>query len=164
MVMALANGSIDGAAPSEPFATEAVERGVAVVLERMDTLLPNHQVGVVFYAPQFIQENPDAGRRLMVAYLRGVRDYLDAFARRDASKREAVIAALIKYSTVKDRALYDQMVVPGLNPNGLLNLESIERQQAWYLARGLQSAPADVNALVDYSFVRYAVEQLGEYK
>jgi len=54
--------------------------------------------------------------------------------------------------------------VPGLNPNGLLNLESIERQQAWYLARGLQSAPADVNALVDYSFVRYAVEQLGEYR
>jgi NitT/TauT family transport system substrate-binding protein len=163
MVQALANGSIDGAAPSEPFATEAVQRGAAVILERMDTLLPNHQVGVVFYAPQFVQENPAAGRRLMIAYLRGVRDYLDVFTRRDSAKREDVIATLIKHSTVKDRAVYDQMVVPGFNPNGQLNLESMERQQAWYLAHGLQTAPADVNSLIDYSFVRYAVEQLGEY-
>jgi NitT/TauT family transport system substrate-binding protein len=164
MVLALANGSIDGAAPSEPFVAEAVERGVGVVLERMDTLLPNHQVGVVFYASEFIQQQAEAARRLMVAYLRGVRDYNDAFVKNDLTKREAVIAALIKYSTVKDRALYDKMVVPGLDPNGRLHLESIQRQQEWYLEHGLQSAPADVNVLVDYQFVRYAIDKLGEYK
>ncbi len=164
MIVGLANGAIDAAAPTEPFVTEIVERGFGTVLQRMDEILPNHQVAVVFYAPQFIQDNLDAARRLMVAYLKGVRDYNDAFGRRDPAKREEVIAALIKHTPVKDRALYDKMAVPGINPNGLMNVESLRHQQEWYLEHGLQSTPVDVDSLVDYQFVRYAVEQLGEYK
>jgi NitT/TauT family transport system substrate-binding protein len=164
MIVGLANGAIDAAGPTEPFVTEIVERGYGTILQRLDEIIPNHQVAVVFYAPQFVRDNPDAARRLMVAYLKGVRDYNDAFGRRDAAKREAVIAALIKHTPVTDRALYDKMAVPGLDPNGLINAESLRHQQEWNLERGLQTTLVDVDTLIDYQFVRYAVEQLGEYR
>ena len=41
---------------------------------------------------------------------------------------------------------------------------SLRHQQEWNIERGLQAAPVDVDTLIDYQFVRYAVEQLGEYR
>jgi NitT/TauT family transport system substrate-binding protein len=164
MIVGLANGAIDAAGPTEPFVTEIVERGYGTILQRLDEIIPNHQVAVVFYGPQFVRDSPDAARRLMVAYLKGVRDYNDAFGRRDPAKREAVIEALVKHTPVTDRALYEKMAVPGLDPNGLINVESLRHQQEWNIERGLQATLVDVDTLIDYQFVRYAVEQLGEYR
>jgi hypothetical protein len=43
----------------------------------------------------------------MVAYVRGLRDYDDAIVRN--KDQEAVLQILQKYSSIKDRAVYDRM-------------------------------------------------------
>jgi len=40
---------------------------------------PDHQVAAVLYGPAFVREQPEAARRWMVGYLRGVRDFNDGF-------------------------------------------------------------------------------------
>lgn len=52
------------------------------------------------------REKVDLGRRFMVAYLQGVRDFNDAFVKKQPQKRREVIAALAKHTPVKDLPLY----------------------------------------------------------
>ncbi len=164
MIAALANNSVDVALPIEPFATQIVEAGTAVVAARADTVIPGQQVAVILYGPKFVQERPDVARRFMAAYVKGLRDYNDAFSKRDAAKRSEVVEILIKYTPVKDTAVYDKMIMPGLDPNGKVATNSLENSQDWWLAKGSQNTRADLTRIVDSQYVDWAVQQLGPYR
>ena len=97
----------------------------------------------------------------MVAYVRGLRDYNDAF-RANRQKAE-VIQILGKTTGITDPAIYDQIVLPGLNPDGYAFKESVAEDQDWFLRLGLQIARVDIDQLVDNQFVDYALQQLGRY-
>ena len=164
MVPAFGNQNIDASILIEPFVTAAVERGVAVKWPGSETAYPDQQVAVLLYGQQFIQEKPDVARRFMVAYIRGVRDYNDAFVKKDAARRQEVIGILTNHTTIKDPALYEKVAMPGLDPNGRVNKEALKADQAYYIEIGKQQAPINIDELVDLSFVEYAVQQLGEYR
>jgi NitT/TauT family transport system substrate-binding protein len=138
--------------------------GGAVVLAREDEYYPDHQVGVVYFSDPFATERADVARRFTVAYLKAVREYNDAFRKGDAARRAEVVQALVKHTTVKDPALYERMTMPGLNPNGEVNVESLREDYEFWLANGYQEERVTVTDLVDHSFVRYAVQQLGPYR
>jgi NitT/TauT family transport system substrate-binding protein len=161
---ALAGRTVEAALTIEPFLTRMVDQGVGTLYERIDALLPGMQVAAVLYAGPFAQGNPDAARRFLLAYLRAVRDYNDGFARGDAAKRQAAIATLAQHTTVKDVALYDRMAMPGLHPDGRLNLDSLADAQEVWMAEGLQQARVDLAAVVDDSFAAAAVQALGPYR
>ena len=78
-------------------------------------------------------------RRYATAYVRGVRDYLEAASQ--GRDREAVVAILIQRTPLKDRAVYDQMPWPSMNPNGRVNLQTIAAAQAWFVERGYVPLP-----------------------
>jgi len=164
MATALANGSIDVALPIEPFVTHIVEQGVGVIWKRDDEVVPGHQVAVVLYSPKFIETKPELAHKFMLAYLKGARDYNDAFVKKDAMKRRDVVQILIRNTPVKDPALYDKMVMPGIDPNGRVNLESLARQQEWFVAKGAQKTKVDLSKAVDTEFVDSAVRVLGIYR
>ncbi|HZT05713.1 MAG TPA: ABC transporter substrate-binding protein [Chloroflexota bacterium] len=162
MFSGFANGSVDAAFPIEPFVTQIVESGTAVIAVRADAVLPGQQVAVILYGPNFAQ-NTDLARRFMVAYIQGVRDYNDAFAKNDPAKKADVSDILARNTPVKDLSLYDKMVMPGLNPNGRVNLDSLNDSQNWWIEKGSQGARADLSKVVDDQYVDYAVKLLGAY-
>jgi NitT/TauT family transport system substrate-binding protein len=161
-VTALGNGSIDLALISEPTATIAVDQDFGVIWLRSDEVIPNHLTSVVWYAPQFAAQT-DVARRFMVAAIKAARLYNDAFFKNDPRAREEAIPIFMKHTPVKDRALFDRMVFQGIDPDGRVNRESLEHDQAYFVASGRRQSPLDVSRLVDASFAVYAVQQLGPY-
>lgn len=164
MVPALANKALDGALLIEPFRTLALEERIGVFIESADKVYPNHQVAVVLYAPHMRREKVDLGRRFMVAYLQGVRDFNDAFVKKQPQKKREVIAALAKHTPVKDIALYEKMVMPWLDPNGTVNRQSLRFDQEWYAQNGFVTTKVNLSLVVDDRFVLSALQRLGRYR
>ncbi len=164
MPAAFAGKSIDAAVSIEPFSTLAVQKGVAVKFKGSNEYYPNHQVAVVLYSPAFIKDRPDVAKRFMVAYLKAARDYNDAFVKKDKKAWDDVVGILMKNTSVKDKALYEKMPMPGINPNGDVMIQSLKDDQEWYLAKGYQKTRINIDSLVDQQFIKYAVQQLGVYK
>jgi NitT/TauT family transport system substrate-binding protein len=160
MLAALANGGIDGGIFVEPFGTQAVARDLGVRWHGNEDFYPHAMRGALMYGPRLVDQDPDAGTRFMIAYLKGTRDYLDAFER--GVDKEAVLAALIKHTAVQDRTIYDVMDPAGINRHGYADLGDLEGQQDCYGRPGLQPTPADLRKVVDHSFVARAPAVLGK--
>jgi NitT/TauT family transport system substrate-binding protein len=162
MLPALANRSLDAAQSVEPFVAFAVAQGVGVRWKGVEEIYPNHQIAVVLYGPRFWQTQPEAARRWMVGYLRGVRAYNDAFFKNQG--RSEVIDILTKHTTIKDPAVYERIGPAGINPNGRVEVASIAYDQDWFVGRGVLSQPQDLANVIDHQYVEYALQRLGEYR
>jgi NitT/TauT family transport system substrate-binding protein len=161
MNVALANKAVDAAWQIEPLSTLGQERGIASKFAPGDELYPNQQIAVLFYSPEFARRT-DAARAFMIAYVRGLRDYNDAF--RKGIGRADVEQILAKYTPVKDLALYDRITPAGLDPDGRMNVQGVRADLAFFARQGCISGEvADVGQVVDESFIDYAVGVLGPY-
>ena len=161
MVAALSNKAIDGATLLEPFVALAVAKHIAVRWKGMDEFLPfKGQNGVIIYSQKFAQEQPEAAKRWMVAYLRATRAYIDSVV--NGTDRDAINAILAKHTAVKDPSLYAKMAPTGFDPDGRLEMKSLEADQDWFMKLGLQKERADLSKIVDYEYVDYAVSRLGK--
>jgi len=164
MAAALANRSADAVYPIEPFVVLPVDQGSGSLWARTDEWYPGEQIAVLLYSSEFAEAQRDVGRRFMLAYLRALRDYNDAFQKGDQAKRRDVVDILIRNTPLKDAALYEKMAMPGLDPNGRVNLQALEQDQEYYLRTGKQQTPIDLTQVVDSSFADWAVQQLGTYR
>lgn len=161
MVAALGNKAIDGATLLEPFITFATARNVGVRWKGMEDFLPfTGQNGVIIYSQKFGQEQPEAAKRWMAAYLKGTRAYLQSVT--DGTDRDGINAILAKHTAVKDLALLAKMAPTGFDPNGRMEIKSLEADQDWFLKLGLQQGRADLGKVIDYQYVDYAVARLGK--
>jgi NitT/TauT family transport system substrate-binding protein len=97
----------------------------------------------------------------MVAYVRGMRAYNDAFVKK--IDRDAIIDILIRRTSLSDRAMYDQIGLPALNPNGGVFADDLAAQQEWYVENGYQTARIDIASAIDTQYAEYATKQLGPY-
>jgi NitT/TauT family transport system substrate-binding protein len=157
---ALANGSVDAAMQLEPLLTQGTANGSFSVLARADELYPDQQASFILYSADFARNHADAGRRWMVAYLRGVRDFMDAFTRdRDY---DDVVGILTRNTRVKDPAIYRQMIAGYINPNGYIDPSGLAEEQEWFATNGFVPQRVDVLAKIDNQFVDYALSVLGE--
>jgi NitT/TauT family transport system substrate-binding protein len=164
MLVALSNRAIDGGVLIEPVLSAAYGRGLAASWE------PGHvsaafgggyQAAVLFYAEQFATQT-DLARRFMTAYLQGVRVYNDAFLKGDG--RDAVVRVLIESTTVKDPAVYEQMQMAALDPDGQIHRPSLQTELDYHRARGYYTGAATLDTLLDMSFAQAAAQQLGPYQ
>ena len=161
MVAALSNKAIDGATLLEPFVTLAVAKHIAVRWKGMEDFLPfKGQNGVIIYSQKFAQEQPAAAKRWMVAYLRATRAYIDAVV--NGTDRAVIDGILAKHTAVKEPSLYAKMAPTGFDPNGRLEMKSLEADQDWYMKLGLQKERADLGKVIDYQYVDYAMARLGK--
>lgn len=162
-VAALGGKSIDAyVSLTEPSLTQAIEKGVAVYWKGYSEIYPNHTIAVLMYPPKFTKEKPDAARSFAVAYLRGVRDYYDAFFK-NKNKKE-IAAILAEMTDVKDLTLYDKMAPQYMNPDGYVNSESVA-SDAKYFFQGKQiEKEVDTSKVVDNSFMDFAIQKLGKFQ
>jgi NitT/TauT family transport system substrate-binding protein len=161
---AFAGRTLDASINLEPFITRILDQGLGTLYQRLDEVIPGEQIAEVIYSGQFAKDQSDAARRFMVAYLRAVRDYNDAFTRGDAAKRQQAIATLVQHTTVKEAALYDRMAMPGLHPEGRVNLDRVAAHQDYWVATGAQQARANLSEVIDQRFADAAVQTLGPYR
>lgn len=162
MNIALANKSIDATVQIEPFVAAAVKNDFAVRVAGDDEIYPNQQSAAIYYSPVFMNKYPKQAQGFMNAYVRGLRDYNDAFEKNQG--KAEVIEILTKYTRIKDKEVYASVVPVGLSPNGALNVQSLKDDAQWYLQQGYLKEMPDIDAIVDQSYAQRAVKILGEYK
>ncbi len=159
---ALKNGSIDTAQAFEPFLTRILAAGVARVLVRTDVVKPGQQIAVVLFSEKFAAKR-EAATRFMVAYVKAARLYNDAFVKKDPATRPEVINILSK-ATNLDPDFFNTMVMPGLDSNGMVNSDSLDEVQAFFVAKGSQKAQIPMSRAVNMSFAAEAARRLGPYQ
>jgi NitT/TauT family transport system substrate-binding protein len=162
MLTAFGTKGIDAAIIVEPVATKAVGQGFAVKFLGGDEIQLNQQIGVLFGSPNFTA-NKEVSQRFMVAYLKGVREYREAFIKKEKSKDE-IVNILVKYMSLKDPAAYDKITLPDIDPNGKFNTESITRDMEWLVTNGDIQKKPDLNKILLPDLAQYAVSKIGEYK
>jgi NitT/TauT family transport system substrate-binding protein len=162
MVPALGNRTIVASYTTEPLATLAADRGVAVKWRNVGEWLPGSGLALLTYGPSMLELPPDVGQRFLVAYLRGARDYNTAFWH--GVGRAEVVQILANSTTVKDAALYDRMGMSGIDPDGEVNMASLADQAAYYAEQGVMPAGVDLRPLIDERFREVALQRLGPYR
>lgn len=160
MVAGYTNKSIDAAIISEPTLTKAVEDGLAVRFKPLSDFHPSPQWGLLIFSPKF-GDNTDAANRFMVAYLKALRDYNDAFVKNKGKKE--IVDIMAKSTAVKDVALYDKMAMPGLNPDGYVDKKGLAWGIQFWLSTGDMKETIDIEKVVDNRYVDAALQKLGKY-
>jgi len=120
------------------------------------------QVSVLFFNQDWASKNPHGAKEFMAAYLKAIRYYYEAATK--GVNRSEVVDIMIKYTALKERALYDKIQWSIIDPNGKVLEESLKDQQDWYFKQGMVTQKVDVSQIVDYTYLKYALEQLGAVK
>ncbi len=161
MLVALNNSSIDAAMLIEPFVTQGMTKEIIDPWKDPQEYDPEAQTALLVYGTS-LTKRPDIANRFMVAYVKSVRDYNDAFFKEKAKKE--IIDILTKYSVVKEAALYDRMYPVGINPDGYVRMKGIEMDLTWYKENNLLQKDIGVEDAVDNQYVDFALKQLGKYE
>jgi len=167
MNAALANGSVDVAATTEPFVTLGLQNGsVQRWLSYGEVLpgLPNVTVGTILYGENFLNKDRDAGERFFQAWLRGVRDWDDAVL---TGRDQEAILAIIGEPTRTPPATFALLRQAGtltlIAPDGKVETPPWAQIVDVWKSQGL-IGDFDVRELVDASFAEQAVARLGPYQ
>ncbi len=163
-VAALKNKSVDASVSVEPAPTLAVQAGAAIIATTDDQVTPNHQIAVLMYSEAFANR-PEIARKFMRAYIRAVRFYNGALKDGRLAGRNAdeVIAILTEYTPVKNGDIYRMVTPTGMNPDGLVNVKTLADDLAFYTEQGWAKGNIKIEDLVDLSFARAVVRELGPY-
>jgi NitT/TauT family transport system substrate-binding protein len=165
-ITAMSTGAIDASFMPEPGPTIAQKKGIGVEVMRDDAFYPNQQLLVVLYGSSFMHERRAVGVRFMRAYLKAVRLYNDNLKGGRLSGPQAEqIMSIFADETHQDASVLSLITPPGNDPNGRLNLASMQRDYDFFKSQGLiEGAPSSPAAAVDGSFAADAVKTMGLYK
>ncbi|MFL4967641.1 MAG: ABC transporter substrate-binding protein [Xanthobacteraceae bacterium] len=163
MSVAFTNKAIDAAIVIPPFVWSFEEQKLAVPFASVDELV-NPQpmtIAVIMANTDWVKKNPELVRNYFSAWLRGVRDYCQAY--HGGSTREAVIKALVDSGTERRPELLHKYPWPARSPDGRVNVASMLDIQAWYVKNKLTNLQFPAERLVDTSFVDFARAKLGAF-
>jgi len=150
-------GTVDAAILPEPFGTLARERGLAVQVGDGDDYIAGGQVAAIGFSERFATQRPEVARRWAVAYLRGVRDFMDAMEH--GRDREGVIGTLAQLSGFDPAILAKAGYFP-IRRDGRVNAEALQAMLDWLVDRGYVPQKPDLAPLLDTQFADYAQQAL----
>jgi NitT/TauT family transport system substrate-binding protein len=159
---AVGNGSVDFGLAVEPFAAQGEAKGLWVRWKNGADLYPGGQVAALYYGPHMAQLGSDAGKRFMVAYTKGIRDYFVAFGPQKKDRAD-IVTILTKNTAVKDPAVYDKMTWNYMNPDCSIQMQTFRNDLDWYAGHGF-AQKLEFDRVVDDSYCQAAVKELGAYK
>lgn len=162
MLTAVANGNADACMQIEPLITQGISQGILEWWRDPDEYAQGEEISVLMYSPNFYKKTA-LGEKFMVAYLQGVRAYNDALITSNKD-RDNIVDILTKNTFVNKAEIFLQMKPPGLDPNGYVLKNGVIADQKFYMENGLVKAEANVDKIVDNSYVDKALKTLGEYK
>ena len=153
--------AIDGGMVVEPFAAQFAQKNIAFPFRRAADFMkkPPLEVSVILYSKAWMDKQPDQAKAFTVAYLKGVRDYFDAM--KGGPKRAEVVEICVKYTSLKDKAMYDKIQWSYMDPNAEISFDGLRDQQDWYAKQGFVRSKANIESMIDRRFLDYALEKLG---
>jgi NitT/TauT family transport system substrate-binding protein len=146
-VIALKNGAIDGADLTEPYLTQALNDKTAVMLIPTSVITPDYATPL-FYGPNILDKNPELGRRFMVAYLQGVRQY-------NLGKTERNLGILSNYTGLELDPLQRSCWLP-VDPTGNVPKKPVREYLDWMYENNQTSQDPGDDQIYDMSYVTYA--------
>ncbi|MFC4401858.1 ABC transporter substrate-binding protein [Gracilibacillus xinjiangensis] len=164
MMSAMGNQQIDLALQIEPLITQGENQNIHQRFGDTTDFAPEAQIAMVLGSPNFLTERRDVAVRFMAAYLEAVRDYHDVFVKGNDDEEEEIIAIMAKNTALKDEELWKQVGVTGLNPNGYIFEEDVEKQYEFYKENGAIQTELDFDQIIDMSLVEEAIEIIGTYE
>lgn len=163
METAISNGKIDAALSVEPFITSMAKAGLAKSVITTTQAVPEGLGSMIVISPVFAAKHPDAADRVMYAYLKGQREYLNAFINgQDPGDKAAIIKILVKHTPVTDPSLYNSMGLSGSEPTGKFDLSSLSQFQTFFISKGSVKQAIDPSKMVDFSYLDWANARLDE--
>jgi NitT/TauT family transport system substrate-binding protein len=160
---AMSNKSIDVTYAFQPFSTVMVNQKLARLWKSSGQIVPNHQTTVILYSPAVVEKNADSARNWMVGYLRGVRDVVSGYGRSNVLPDD-LIDIMLKHSAIKDAAQLRSQKLPGMNPDGYVNKDSLKLDLDYFVKAGFVKSPPDLEKVVNPAFVDFAISKLGKYQ
>jgi NitT/TauT family transport system substrate-binding protein len=152
-LQALQQGQVDVVTVGEPWLGRIVNSGSGHVWGAIEDIMPNAQIGSIWFGPTLLETNREAGRRFMAAYLDAVRQYQEG-----ATPRNLEIVSMF---TGLDVSQLTDMCWPVIRLDGRVNIDSVREFHAWIVARGGldRGAATPAERFVDPSFAEWASAQ-----
>ena len=163
MALAFNNKAIDAAITIPPFTAQLLDGGHAVNFKDPDDIVKPHPltIAVSMVNTDFAKANRELMRNYYVAYLRGIRDYCQAY--HGGAIRPAMIDLAMRTGTETRSELLHKYPWPARSPNGRVNMASMLDMQDWYVANKLSTAKLPPEKLLDLSYADYANKKLGPF-
>jgi NitT/TauT family transport system substrate-binding protein len=160
MAIAFTNKAIDAAIVIPPFTSQFIDKGFAVSFKEPDDLVKPWPltIAVAMINTDWAKPNRDLLRNYFTAYLRGVRDYCQAY--HGGANRAEMIQRLIRTGTETRAELLYKYPWPARDPNGRINVASMLDMQAWYRKNKFGDAQLPAERLADTSYADYAAAKL----
>jgi NitT/TauT family transport system substrate-binding protein len=164
MGLAFRNQAIDAALVIPPFVWQLAEQGLAVPFGNVDELVQPQPmtIAVIMANTDWIKANPDLVQRYMTAWLRGARDYCNAY--HGGADRQEVIDELVSSKTEPRRELLEKYPWPARSPDGKINTASMLDINAWYVTNKLSTQAFPAERLVNTTFIDAANKKLGPFQ
>ncbi|HZC55409.1 MAG TPA: ABC transporter substrate-binding protein [Xanthobacteraceae bacterium] len=164
MGLAFRNQAIDAAIVIPPFVWQLEEQGLAVPFGNVDELVQPQPmtIAVIMANTDWIKANPELVQRYMTAWLRGARDYCNAY--HGGADRQEVIDELVSSKTEPRRELLEKYPWPARSPYGRINTASMLDINAWYVTNKMSAQKFPVERIVDSTFIDAASKKLGPFE
>jgi NitT/TauT family transport system substrate-binding protein len=153
IVAAFANKAIEAAAVGSLQQGQLITEGYGVNLETFSELLPDFQYGFVMFGPSLLKDNPEAGKKFMVAYLKAARQYMQG-------KTERNLEIAQKYFEMDRETLIQSSWSP-VSTDGRVRTQDVLDFQDWAYENGLVDKEVAAEQLVDTTFIDYANSVIG---
>lgn len=144
---AFTNGAIDAAMVSEPYVTQISNKDLAVMVIPAQEYIPGWPAPI-YYGPAIIDKDQELGRRFMVAYLKGVRQFNEG-----KTERNLII---IENYTHLGREILNQTCWIEISPDGIQSPVPIRNYINWLYAHNKIRQNLSDAQLLDMSYVEYA--------
>lgn len=150
----MGKGTVDMAGVSDPWTIRMVNAGYGLEWKPWNTYMPDFQFSINMYGPNLMRKNPEIGKRYMIAYLKGVRQY-------NQGKTPRNIEITAKYTEMKPEEV-EQSCWMAMRSDGLIDpqIAGMSGFQEWALANGYITTVVPPENLLDLSFVQFANEAL----
>jgi len=153
---AFAGGQIDGGVIAAAAAKQFEADGSGKIIAWTGDEAP-WQVGAQITRPGLITEHPDEVAKFIRAYQSGIRAYQTAvsFSAAGALAKgpgyDEIVAIIGKYLNIGPDKVAD--IFPSFDPVGALDITNVKDQVAFYQGAGMVDKSADVDAMLDLSFL-----------
>lgn len=164
MAIGFKNKAIDAAIVIPPFTSTFLDNGIGAAFKSPDDLVKPYPltIAVSMINTDWAKANDQLVRNYYYAYLRGVRDYCQAY--HGGKDRAAMVDLLIKTGTETRPDVLNKYPWPARDPNGRINTASMLDMQAWYTRNKMSNANLPADRLLHTSYVEEAVKKLGPFE
>lgn len=132
--------------------------GVALPEGDLDKTSANDGTNLMFFSDGFART--DAAKRFMVAHLKGQRDFARMLQKGEMTESCRVINKYVPTMPADCAGIS----FTGVDVNGGVNVDSLERYQKEWIQWGVMKEAADIRTHVNLDFSRNAVRVLGPYR